>query len=399
MKHKIAGSKLVNLTLVMLLSAACATAQPETTLAPPTTTPALPTSTTAPPTEMTAPTATSTLPPTATTEPTPSATITPIEAPELNPSPRGYVSIAYDSESDKVILFGGVIPGGPPYKFNDETWAYDVASNTWTNLRPASGPSLRGAVDLVYDSNSDRIILFGGSTGATLQTALVLYDTWAYDFNTNTWTEMAKGPGDHLGYRMAYDAESDRCILFGGMGYPSFKMYNDTWAYDFNSDTWTEMQPSTSPPGRNYHAMAYDAQADRVILFGGSDPQDKGIRDTWAYDFNTNTWQELERGEGESPSGRFYHTLTYNTGADRTILFGGSWGGNETWSYDYSTNTWTKLDPAENPGRRTRHAMVYSTASDRAILFGGGPAHLDYTDDTWAYDYNTNTWTDLTRRP
>jgi hypothetical protein len=151
---------------------------------------------------------------------------------------------------------------------------------------------------LVYDSESDRIILFGGATGATRETASILNDTWAYDYNTNTWTEMAKGPEDHLGYRMAYDSESDRSILFGGMVYPRIKLLNDTWAYDFNTDTWTEMQPSTSPPVRNYHAMAYDTQADRVILFGGSDSRDKGIPDTWAYDFNTNTWQELERGEG-----------------------------------------------------------------------------------------------------
>lgn len=296
--------------------------------------------------------------------------------------------MAYDSESDKVILYGGAHPGRD-IKASDETWAYDVASNTWTNMRPASGPPEKGAVDLVYDVESDRVILFGGGYGDD--------DTWAYDYNTNTWTEMAKGPGDHLGYRMAYDSESDRCILFGGMGYPSFIVYNDTWAYDFNTDTWTEMKPSNSPPVRNYHAMAYDTQADRVILFGGADPQDKGIMDTWAYNFNTNTWQELERGEGEYPSGRYYHTLAYNTVADRSILYGGSSGGAETWSYDYSTNIWTKLEPAENPGKRSMHAMVYSSASDRIILFGGGAVHYRYTDDTWVFDFNTTTWTDVTR--
>jgi hypothetical protein len=367
MKDNIAGSKFVSLILVVLLSAACATAQPETSLAPATNTPALPTSTT--------------VPPTATTALISAATITSNEGPELNPSPRGYVSITYDIESDKVILFGGQLPG-QDFKSSDETWAYDVASNTWTNMRPASGPPEKAAVDLVYDVESDRVILFGGNLGDN--------DTWAYNYNTNTWTEMAKGPGDHLGYRMAYDSESDRCILFGGLGYPSLKLYNDTWAYDLNSDTWTEMKPSTSPPARNYHAMAYDTQADRVILFGGGgldeNMQDIALSDTWAYDYNTNTWQELEQGDGEYPSGRVYHTLAYNTVADRTILFGGlayegSAGELETWSYDYSTNTWTKLEPAENPGRCTRHAMAYSSASDGAILFGGqvGPTILVYT--------------------
>jgi N-acetylneuraminic acid mutarotase len=313
--------------------------------------------------------------------------------------------MAYDSESDKIILFGGALPGGPPYKVNDETWAYDVSSKTWIEMKPTSGPSLREAVDLVYDSKSDRIILFGGVTGGTLQTASVLNDTWAYDYNTNTWTELAKGPGDHLGYRMAYDSKSDRCILFGGLGFPSFKMYNDTWAYDFNSDTWTEMQPSTSPPARDYHAMAYDAHTDRVILFGGFELDENmqfiALSDTWAYDYNTNTWQELERGQGEYPSGRGYHTLVYNKKAGRSILFGGSSGGTETWSYDYSTNTWTQLKPSQNPGMRTRHAMAYCSAADLFIMFGGQPGEviLDYTNQIWAFDLNKNTWTNLTRRP
>jgi N-acetylneuraminic acid mutarotase len=365
MKHHSLASKLVCLILVVLLSAACATAQPETTLAPPTTT----------------------------------------EASELNPSPRGYASMAYDSESDKMILFGGELPG-EDLKINDETWAYDVASNTWIEMKPTSGPLPRCAIDIVYDSESDRIILFGGATGATRETASILNDTWAYDYNTNTWTEMAKGPEDHLGYRMAYDSESDRSILFGGMVYPRIKLLNDTWAYDFNTDTWTEMQPSTSPPVRNYHAMAYDTQADRVILFGGSDSRDKGIPDTWAYDFNTNTWQELERSEGEYPKGRYYHTLAYNTVADRTILYGGVSPQDveialETWLYDYSSNNWTQLKPAENPGWRTRHAMAYSSAADRIILFGGQNVtkRFNYTDDTWVFDFNTTTWTDVTRRP
>lgn len=373
-----------SLLFILLLASACAPAQPEAMTNPPTETSTPPTATIVPATATTVPTAT----------PAPTDTPEPTEVPALNPSARGYVSMAYDSESDKIILFGGQMEGGMIP--NDETWAYDIASNTWTEMKPASRPPEKGAIDLVYDTESDRVILFGGNYGAD--------DTWAYDYNTNTWTEMAKGPGDHLGYRMAYDSESDRCILFGGMGYPSLSLFNDTWAYDFNSDTWTEMQPSTSPSARNYHAMAYDTQADRVILFGGSEwdetMSDKALSDTWAYDFNTNTWQELEHSEGEYPAARFYHALVYNAGADRTILYGGSAGLSETWSFDYSTSTWTELEPNQNPGMLTKHALAYGSAVDQIILFGGqvGSA-FDYTDQTWSFDLNSNTWTNLTRSP
>ena len=48
------------------------------------------------------------------------------------------------------------------------------------------------------------------------------------------------------------------------------------------------------PLARAFSAMAYDAESDRVILYAGQseDENDDPIKrgDTWAYDFNTNTW-------------------------------------------------------------------------------------------------------------
>ena len=167
--------------------------------------------------------------------------------------------MAYDSESQRVILFGGQTG---QYRrsssYNGETWAFDVTTYKWTQMKPPSGPKPRSAPELIYDTESDRVIMYGGGGGPAPAT-WGLADTWAYDYNTNTWQEMAKGPAKHLGARLAYDSESDRIILFGGLDIGGFNYYNDTWSYDFNTDTWTDMKPSTNPPGRNYQAMTYDA--------------------------------------------------------------------------------------------------------------------------------------------
>lgn len=355
-------SQIVNLTLVMLLSIGCNAAQPAPTLPP--------------------------VPPTATASPEKIAS--------LNPSPRAYTSMSYDAESDRVILFGGQTGNyNNPDNFNGETWAYDVAANKWTQTNPISGPSGRAAPEMAYDAESDRVILFGG----VLPSLETLNDTWAFDYNTNTWKEMkAKGPTLHLGARLAYDAESDRIILFGGYDLPGSFLYNDTWAYDFNSDTWTEMKPSISPPGRNYQAMTYDSKADRILTWGGSDVRGNFDMSVWSYDFNTNAWQEIKPGEGTIPSGRDYPIMVYNAESDRTILFGGSLGGKETWAYDNNANTWTKLQPSTIPSPRSRHVMVYSVAADQVILFGGqvGSREFNYSSETWAYDFNSNTWRNVT---
>lgn len=376
MNQKKLTLQIVHLILFMFLVAGCNINQPAPTPTPEHTTP---------------------IPPTATV--VPAATMSLAENASLNPSPRAYTSLAYDAESDRVILFGGQTGNyNNPDNFNGETWTYDVAANKWTQMDPILGPSGRAAHEMAYDAESDRIILFGGFFNWNS-----LNDTWAYDYNTNTWKEMtAKGPASHLGARLAYDAESDRIILFGGYDLAGSFLYNDTWAYDFNSDTWTEMKPSISPSGRNYQAMTYDSKADRVLTWGGSDVRgnfdDMSI---WSYDFNTNTWQEMKPGEGSLPSGRDYPVMVYDAESDRTILYGGSLGGKETWAYDNNTNTWTKLEPSTVPGTRSRHIMVYSVAADQVILFGGqiGSKEFNYSFETWAYDFNSNMWRNVTSLP
>jgi hypothetical protein len=377
--------------LVVLFLTACGASQLAPTAVPPTLSP---------------------VPPKATLAPLPrTATVIPTKITRLNPSGRAYTSMAFDSESQRVILFGGQTGDYQrSSSYNGETWAFDVTTHEWTQMKPPSGPTPRIAAELVYDAESDRVIMYGGGLGPVSITWGV-NSTWAYDYNTNTWKEMAKGPASHFGARLAYDAESDRIILFGGYNMSGNFYYNDTWSYDFNTDTWTEMKPSTSPPGRNYHAMTYDAKSDRVLIWGGSDvdgvkPVDDGS--IWSYDYNTNTWTETKPGTGAFPAMRDYPQIVYDTKADRTILYGGisiGDGGTDDkiWAYEYKTNTWTKLEPSIGPGLLSRHTMLYNNAADQVILFGGqiGPNAEDYnyTDATWIYDFNTNNWTNVTSKP
>ena len=347
------------------------------------------------------PTSTSVLPTAAPPSPTALPTASPTVMLELNPSPRGYVSMAYDSESKQVILFGGQTGDfRKSSNFSDETWAYDVVAQTWANVKPAVSPQAGAAGSLAYDVESDRIILYGNTN--------VLFtsgDTWAYDFNSNTWTKMkARGPLGHLGLRMAYDAESDKIILFGGYGISRDEMYQDTWSYDFNSDSWVEMKPTISPPGQNFHSMTYDVKADRVILWGGDTetsssrpPKDPSV---WAYDYNTNTWEQKLTDGG--PVARAYGAMTYDTSSDQVILYGGyTIGSNEMWGYSYAANAWTKLESSVDPGKLSRHAFVYVPDIDRFILFGGqlGNQEFTYGQSTWVYDLHANTWIDVTQHP
>lgn len=322
-----------------------------------------------------------------------------------SPSARGYITLAYDAESERVVLYGGQTgPYGLRTSDNGETWAYDVTADVWTQMFTKPEPVGRGAAALTYDAESDRVIMYGGG----LNRNPWIDETWAYDHNTISWKKMADGPKNLLGGRMAYDAESDRMILFGGLSVQDFFYYDDTWAYDYNTNTWQEMSPSVRPPGRNYQAMTYDSKADRVLTWGGMYRDGTALPESmWAYDYNTNTWEEFPAGEGPYPKSRDYAAMAYDVESDRTILFGGlpiedPAGEVGTWAYDYNTHNWQKTNPEIEPPSVSRHALVYSVATDRVILFGGEDddgVQFTYTNEIWAYDFNTNTWTDLTPEP
>ncbi len=266
--------------------------------------------------------------------------------------------------------------------------------SVWTDMAPATGPSARGAHDMAYDSESDRIVLFGGGTGLVIG---FMDDTWTYDFNANTWTDMNPGnrPSPREGHAMAYDAESDRVILFGGRIHGP-----ETWAYDVNANAWTNMSPVIQPAAWYFVGMAYDDEADRIVLFGGCAGDSLFFcpavtRDeTWIYDYNANTW--TERDLGTSPSRRLVHRMAYDAESDRVVLFGGMLGTgpldvlSDTWAYNFNADSWTEMNPQEAPSRGDVRGMAYDANADLIILFGGFES--SYISDTWAYDFDSDTW-------
>jgi hypothetical protein len=104
------------------------------------------------------------------------------------------------------------------------------------------------------------------------------------------------------------------------------------------------------------------------------------------------------------PSYRGFHTMVYQPGTDRTILFGGHSPGDvyfsdETWAYDYNTNTWTQLTPTTHPSGWRLHSMVYDEAADKMVLFGGIAGNWlkeDISDELWIFDPVLDEWSQLT---
>jgi hypothetical protein len=293
-------------------------------------------------------------------------------SPATSPHSRTYHAMAYDRQSDRVILFGGSTSA----EDLGDTWAYDSGSGTWTRMSASGGPSARRGHAMAYDAESDLIVLYGGRDVYGVYN----HETWVYNYTYNSWTQMS--PTTHppgLGFcAMAYDSESDRVILFGG--YPNG---GGTWAYDCDTNTWTQMSPPWSPSARYGCAMAYDSESDRIILYGGTTDGSNILNDTWAYDYNTDTWSA--RYPAFPPPIRQMHSMCYHPASDQVVLFGGYYSGGyrgDTQTYRYNLDSWWPAYPPLSPSARGAHAMAYDDVNDQFVLFGG-ISSSGYMQDTW----------------
>jgi Galactose oxidase, central domain len=314
----------------------------------------------------------------------------------ISPTARGYGQMTYDSESEQVVLYGGQTGyWQDPTQQSHETWIFEPESNVWTQMKPSDTPRGCCGGDMTYNSRADRSIL------SVLSDDWSTLETWAYDANSDTWEQLADGPWRMVGQRIVYDSESDRIIMFGGFTLTSFKFVDETWAYDYHTNTWTNMQPRIHPSGRNYVGMVYDSKADRVVLWGDWQRNYTAATDesVWTYDFNTNTWQEFQHKK-DGPAVRDYITLAYDEKADKIVMYGGyDYGNDETWIYDLNSDTWQPIQLSNNPGPLSRYMMVYVRDINRTVLFGGqdGPNHFQYKADTWLYNLRQNKWVNASR--
>src|SRR5207249_11930394 len=90
--------------------------------------------------------------------------------------------------------------------------------------------------------------------------------TCAYDFESNTRTDLAPAVHPHAGWldRAAYDRWAERMIFFGGYEGVGGALSNQTWAFNFQANEWTNLQPDRHPSARSRQGMAFDAQSDRT---------------------------------------------------------------------------------------------------------------------------------------
>ena len=178
----------------------------------------------------------------------------------------------------------------------------------WIQLLPSGGPPTpRTEHTVVYDGSTDRMILFGGGDNDVLNDTWVLASASGVDRSTGLpvtpqWIQQPTigGPPAARGFHAAaYDSVTNQMIIFGGssgylIGPAGPTPLDDVWVLTNANGTgnqapsWSQISPAgTPPPDRAVfgHWGLYNPSSDRMLVYGGvSDlaPTATTYQDVWA---------------------------------------------------------------------------------------------------------------------
>jgi len=194
--------------------------------------------------------------------------------------------MVYSAALHRLVLYGGStsVDAGTKvaYDLND-TWEYTGVR--WIQRFSAHNPGRRSAHVMVYDSNRNRILLFGGRAGTA-----AFSDTWVYENNDWKKIETPNAPSARFLSGGTFDPIRDRFIIFGGNGFSadlkSTPALFDTW--EFDGTTWT--QRGGTGPTVHKPILAYDAARDQTLMLGLNDKSETLM---YQYDPAATSWKQL----------------------------------------------------------------------------------------------------------
>lgn len=283
------------------------------------------------------------------------------------PPARWDHALLADERNGRLLVFGG--RDGTGASMND-LWSYDLAGGIWSPV-DAVGPSPRFGVAAAPLPDGSGFLLFAGEDGATF-----FADLWSFDYDSDTWTLLANGaepgPSPRYGFGGAFDA-AGRFIVSHGFTFEG--RFDDTWAFDRTTNTWSNITPETRPLPRCLHEVVAVGDGSQIVLYAGCSsgygPCPQG--DVWTFDTNTGLWSQLFPEVAPPPRSN-PALIAEDSGV---LLVGGATDAGpaaDVWRGEFVDGafSWTEADDLANGiPARSSHDMVVA-GGDRFVFGGNG---------------------------
>lgn len=353
--------------------------------------------------------------------PTVDCSTRPVDAPSTRSELGGF----WDQASQRLIVYGGNLAVAtacsvPNPSLTFEMWAFYPDCATWELLAPATDPGARARFGGALDTTRNRWVIFGGRTrpGSSYRN---MNDTWAYDVAAGTWSELpttGDTPTAVSSPAVAYDAQTDSLWVFGGNSSTSGLTLTGTnrfFRLSLADNVWTEITAPDAPSPRLYHSAAVVGR--ELVVFGGTPTFDGPfMRDAHAYHLDNGSWRLVSNNSG--PDNRFGAEVFPDAVGGRLLVFGGhddaaQGNRNDLWALQVATGTWTNLlagDQLSNTGNisqcefpadfttveaaspERRYSFVHTESAGAGYIFGG-KTDCGAVNDVWKLDVAAGAWT------
>jgi hypothetical protein len=249
---------------------------------------------------------------------------------------------AYDTKRNRLIIWGG---GHNDY-YGNEIYVFDINRMQWQRLTDpdldfivygpcrdmhASGrPVGRHTYDgLVYIEHADRFFAHGGSMACGPGSGSKL--TWTFDFNTNTWYNMQPAgdiPDGNVGMTSAYDPATGLVYI-----HDTYRLFT----YDFTANRYRQLTDRDYRP----YDLVSTIDSKRRWLFM------MGVNQFWYYNIGQSdyvrrefvTTGDTEIIKADAPG------FKYDPVADCIV----AWSGGKVYTLNLDTRVWTSINVANRP--------------------------------------------------
>lgn len=291
------------------------------------------------------------------------------------PNPNGWWPALFDPNSGQVLYFD-----------LNRTWTLDLCTNTWTRVGDYHDDIFYGST-LVFDVDSDKTVLIGHAAQYDPATAIL-------DTDTRTWTKMqSQSPvSDPYNYPpgAVYDPVSGLVVVTEtGSGL--------VWAYDVDTDTWSEVGRIPLGEDAAFFLLGYSGSLDRFIVTTQTG------NETLLVDPRTGTTKVISTRTPYVPLGR--GDLAFGQTTDSVIVT--DLERNKTgkaWEFDIRSLAWTEaiglpdeflptVDPDAKRlpmAKQLPDAIIEDPINGRMLVFTF--RNSDETDGVWTHAQDATEW-------
>jgi len=317
--------------------------------------------------------------------------------------PEGGESVGYFdyNPNNNTLLYHCCLSGANQPENANHTWWYDLVGQTGREEQTSPEPPFNslqpgGAFDVAHN-------VFVAEGGASF------VGTWTYQPASNKWTAMVPGgtPPDPslILPGVAYDSNAQKVYLFGGKDGTVYS--SNLYAYDVSSNTWTLINPAdgVTPPGRYRTNFAYDSTNNIFLLYSGQNAS-AVFGDTWIFDPTANKWTQLNPPQSPSLNAvADFARLSYDSDHNVFVLahkgtggyFGGTWSSIpiQTWLFRYNgtgPNPGNAVSTAPQPAAGGINRNNTSWAKDPAIAASNTSIYVASSETGSPFDASGAAW-------